>query len=70
MTPADFTDFTDFSGFVDYRARAARLAKVQQQQQAYQIRRMVNDGLGWEDIVAELKVSREIARAAVFGRGK
>ncbi len=58
MTTADFTD---------YRARAARLAKVQKDQEAFQIRRMVSDGQGWEDLVAELKVSRAVARAAVFG---
>ncbi len=61
MTTADFTD---------YRNRAARLAKVQKDQEAFQIRRMVNDGQGWEDLVAELKVSRAVARAAVLGRGK
>ncbi len=54
--------------FTDYRNRAARLAKIQQDQQAMQIRLMVQDGKGWEDIVAELKVPSAVAMAAVFGR--
>ena len=47
--------------------RHRRLLENQARQLQYQIRRMVNDGYGYEDISVELKVSRAIARAAVFG---
>ncbi len=53
--------------FTSESARAARVVRLQKAERAYQVRAMVNDGFGWEDIVFELKVSREIAKAAVFG---
>ena len=53
-----------------FAERMERLAERQRQQQAYQMRAMVNDGYGWEDLVAELKVSRDEAKTAVFRRRK
>lgn len=50
--------------------RNRRLAEIQAKQRRYQIRQMVNAGYGYEDIAVELGVSREIAKEAVFGRGK
>ncbi len=53
--------------FTAESARAARLVRLQKESRAYQIRQMASDGYGWEDVMVELKVSREIAKAAVFG---
>lgn len=55
---------------IDDHQKAQRLAEVQRQQQAYQIRLMVKDGYGWEDLKRQLGVSRKVAREAVFGRAK
>ncbi len=52
---------------IEAHKKAARLADIRQRQEAYQIRQMVRRGFGWEDLVVELKVSREVAREAVFG---
>ncbi len=51
---------------IEAHKRAERLAEIQRRQRAYQVRQMARAGYGWEDIAAELGVSREDARAAVL----
>ncbi len=55
------------------RKRNMRLAQSMRQERERQIRKLVRDGFGWEDLMHPdrgLGLSREAARAAVFGRGK
>ena len=63
---------------VEAKRKAERLATIRRNQRAYQIRLLVRDGYGVDDLTQapdgakpwKLGLSREEARAAVFGRGK
>jgi hypothetical protein len=62
------------------KKRNQRLAEIQRKQRAYQIRLLVREGYGVDDLMHDPKegpskpwklgLSREAARAAVFGGGK